>query len=46
MSSRLPGKKALITGSASNIGRSIALAFGAQGAHVIVSGRDRARGKP
>lgn len=45
MSSRLQGKKALITGSTSNIGRSIALAFGAQGAHVIVSGRDRARGE-
>jgi NAD(P)-dependent dehydrogenase (short-subunit alcohol dehydrogenase family) len=45
MSSRLHGKKALITGSTSNIGRSIALAFGAEGAHVIVSGRDLARGE-
>ncbi|MFE9785524.1 SDR family NAD(P)-dependent oxidoreductase [Nocardia salmonicida] len=44
MAQRLHGKTALITGSTSNIGRSIALAFGADGAHVIVSGRDRARG--
>uniref|UniRef100_UPI0024546034 SDR family NAD(P)-dependent oxidoreductase n=1 Tax=Nocardia neocaledoniensis TaxID=236511 RepID=UPI0024546034 len=44
MTERLRGKTALITGSTSNIGRAIALAFGTEGAHVIVSGRDRERG--
>ncbi|WP_370530474.1 SDR family NAD(P)-dependent oxidoreductase [Streptomyces sp. WP-1] len=41
---RLQGRTALVTGSTSNIGRAIAEAFAAQGAWVIVSGRDRARG--
>ncbi|MQY22027.1 SDR family NAD(P)-dependent oxidoreductase [Nocardia macrotermitis] len=41
--SRLAGKTALITGSTSNIGRAIAEAYAAQGAHVVVSGRDDAR---
>ncbi|MBY8863247.1 SDR family oxidoreductase [Nocardia sp. CA2R105] len=41
---RLSGKTALVTGSTSNIGRAIAEAYGAQGAHVVVSGRDDARG--
>ncbi|WP_194819954.1 SDR family NAD(P)-dependent oxidoreductase [Nocardia sp. XZ_19_385] len=45
MSLRLHGKKTLITGSTSNIGRAIAFAFAAEGAHVIVSGRDRDRGE-
>ncbi|MCX4094606.1 SDR family NAD(P)-dependent oxidoreductase [Nocardia sp. alder85J] len=44
MASRLQGRTALITGSTSNIGRAIALAFAAEGAHVVVSGRDAARG--
>jgi NAD(P)-dependent dehydrogenase (short-subunit alcohol dehydrogenase family) len=44
MTMRLKGKTALITGSTSNIGRAAAVAFGAEGAHVIVSGRDDARG--
>jgi NAD(P)-dependent dehydrogenase (short-subunit alcohol dehydrogenase family) len=44
MSGRLQGKRALVTGSTSNIGRAIAEAFGAEGAQVIVSGRDTARG--
>ncbi|HEY0938347.1 MAG TPA: SDR family oxidoreductase [Trebonia sp.] len=44
MTMRLKGKTALITGSTSNIGRAAALAFAAEGAHVIVSGRDDARG--
>jgi NAD(P)-dependent dehydrogenase (short-subunit alcohol dehydrogenase family) len=44
MGSRLSGKTALITGSTSNIGRAIAEAFAAEGAHVIVSGRDDERG--
>ena len=44
MSMRLEGKTALITGATSNIGRAIAIAFGAEGAHVIVSGRSVERG--
>lgn len=42
---RLSGKTALVTGSTSNIGRAIAVAYAAEGAHVIVSGRDDARGE-
>ncbi|MGN6127390.1 MAG: SDR family NAD(P)-dependent oxidoreductase [Humibacter sp.] len=45
MTQRLNGKTALITGSTSNIGRSIAQRFAAEGARVVVSGRDRARGE-
>ncbi len=41
---RLDGKTALVTGATSNIGRAIAVAFGAEGAHVIVSGRNADRG--
>jgi NAD(P)-dependent dehydrogenase (short-subunit alcohol dehydrogenase family) len=44
MTQRLQGKTALITGSTSNIGRAIALAFAAEGAQVVVSGRDESRG--
>jgi NAD(P)-dependent dehydrogenase (short-subunit alcohol dehydrogenase family) len=44
MTARLAGKTALVTGSTSNIGRAIAVAFGAEGAHVVVSGRNEARG--
>jgi NAD(P)-dependent dehydrogenase (short-subunit alcohol dehydrogenase family) len=42
---RLSGRTALVTGSTSNIGRAIAVAYAAEGAHVIVSGRDAARGE-
>ncbi|MDN2501644.1 SDR family NAD(P)-dependent oxidoreductase, partial [Nocardia nova] len=42
--SRLSGRTALITGSTSNIGRAIAVAYAAAGAHVVVSGRDDERG--
>ncbi|MEX5637953.1 SDR family NAD(P)-dependent oxidoreductase [Parafrankia sp. FMc2] len=45
MTRRLERRTALITGSTRNIGRAIALAFGAEGAHVIVSGRDDSRGQ-
>ena len=41
---RLQGRTALVTGSTSGIGRGIALALAAEGAHVAVSGRDAARG--
>jgi NAD(P)-dependent dehydrogenase (short-subunit alcohol dehydrogenase family) len=41
---RLDGKIALVTGSTSNIGRGIALAMAREGARVVVSGRDVARG--
>lgn len=41
---RLEKKTALVTGATSNIGRAIAVAFAAEGAHVIVSGRSEERG--
>ncbi|MEU2335860.1 SDR family oxidoreductase [Streptomyces sp. NPDC013172] len=44
MGTRLAGKTALVTGSTSNIGRAIAEAFAAEGAHVVVSGRNAERG--
>ncbi|SDK77605.1 NAD(P)-dependent dehydrogenase, short-chain alcohol dehydrogenase family [Nocardioides sp. YR527] len=44
MTHRFSGKTALVTGSTSNIGRSIAQRLAAEGAHVIVSGRNEQRG--
>jgi NAD(P)-dependent dehydrogenase (short-subunit alcohol dehydrogenase family) len=44
MGTRLQDKTALVTGATSNIGRAIAVAFAAEGAHVVVSGRSRERG--
>ncbi|MEU1159280.1 glucose 1-dehydrogenase [Streptomyces sp. NPDC005921] len=44
MAMRLAGKTALVTGATSNIGRAIAEAFAAEGAHVVVSGRSAGRG--
>ena len=41
--SGLNGKRALVTGASSGIGRAIALAFAAQGASVAVGGRDETR---
>src|SRR5260370_14305828 len=45
MTRRLENKTALVTGSTSNIGREVAVAFGGAGAHVIASGRGDARGQ-
>jgi NAD(P)-dependent dehydrogenase (short-subunit alcohol dehydrogenase family) len=44
MATRLEGKTALVTGATSNIGRAIAIAFGSEGGHVVVSGRNVERG--
>ncbi|GGQ90213.1 SDR family NAD(P)-dependent oxidoreductase [Streptomyces flaveolus] len=44
MNGRLRNKTALVTGSTSNIGQAIAEEFAAEGAHVIVSGRNPERG--
>lgn len=44
MSTRLEHKTALVTGATSNIGRAIATAFAAEGAHVVLSGRSEQRG--
>jgi NAD(P)-dependent dehydrogenase (short-subunit alcohol dehydrogenase family) len=44
MSERLKGMAALVTGSTSNIGKAIAIRFAAEGARVVVTGRDAVRG--
>src|SRR3984893_2788593 len=44
MAGRLEGKVALVTGSTSNIGKGVAIAMAGEGASVVVSGRDAARG--
>ena len=44
MTTDLTGSTALITGSTSGIGKATAVQLAALGAHVIVSGRDKARG--
>jgi NAD(P)-dependent dehydrogenase (short-subunit alcohol dehydrogenase family) len=45
MGGRLDGEVALVTGSTSGIGAEIARLFAAEGAHVVVTGRDSERGE-
>ena len=43
MERQLDGKTAIITGAAGGIGSRIAKAFGDQGAHLVLSGRNKER---
>ena len=45
MTARLAGEVAIVTGSTSGLGREIARVMGAEGASVVVTGRDEARGE-
>ncbi|MFG2076255.1 SDR family NAD(P)-dependent oxidoreductase [Nonomuraea maritima] len=45
LGSRLAGRTAVVTGSTSGIGAAIARVLAGEGAHVVVSGRDAARGE-
>ena len=44
MTARLAGEVAIVTGSTSGLGREVARVMGAEGASVVVTGRDAARG--
>ncbi len=46
MGDRLAGKRVLVTGATSGIGRAIALAMAAEGARIAVHGRSAARAEP
>lgn len=45
MTTNLSGRTALVTGGNSGIGRAVAIDLAAHGAHVVLSGRDAARGE-
>jgi NAD(P)-dependent dehydrogenase (short-subunit alcohol dehydrogenase family) len=45
MTAPLAGRRALVTGSTSGLGAGIAIALADAGAHVIVTGRNRERGR-
>jgi NAD(P)-dependent dehydrogenase (short-subunit alcohol dehydrogenase family) len=45
MTARLSGEVAIVTGSTSGLGKAIAVAFAAEGAAVVVTGRDEPRGE-
>ncbi|TMA30561.1 MAG: SDR family oxidoreductase [Deltaproteobacteria bacterium] len=44
METGLAGRTVIVTGATANIGRGVALAFAAEGANVVVVGRDEAQG--
>jgi 2-hydroxycyclohexanecarboxyl-CoA dehydrogenase len=44
METELAGKSVIVTGGNANIGRGIALAFAAEGAHIVIAARDETAG--
>jgi NAD(P)-dependent dehydrogenase (short-subunit alcohol dehydrogenase family) len=42
---RMDGRRAIITGATSGMGRATALLFAREGAAIVASGRDAARGR-